>query len=161
MHQSYLKRKILDVVVIDQHYLQVKEILQQENVQHKIEEYEMKEHGLLMHKNRIYVPISEELRSLVLKEMHNVPYVGHPCYQKKIAVVRSQFFWPGMKRDVVDYIAICMECQRVKDEHRHQTGFLQPLPILEKKWEVVTIDFITKLPRTLDNMIQSWQQLIN
>jgi hypothetical protein len=79
--------------------------------------------------------------------MHNVPYVVHPGYRKTIAVVRSQFFWPGMKQYVVDYIVRCMECQRVKDEHRHPTGFLQPLPILEKKWEVVTIDFITKFPR--------------
>jgi hypothetical protein len=41
-----------------------------------------------------------------------------------------------------------MECQRVKAEHRHPTGLLQPLPILEWKWEVVTMDFITKFPRT-------------
>jgi hypothetical protein len=40
----------------------------------------MKEDGLLMHKNKIYVPSSEELRNLVLKEMHNVPYVGRPSY---------------------------------------------------------------------------------
>jgi hypothetical protein len=85
---------------------------------------------------------------LVLKEMHNVPYARHPGYQKKFAVVRSQFFWSGMKKDVDDYISICMECQRVKAEHRHPTVLLQPLPIPEKKWEVVTIDFITKFPRT-------------
>jgi hypothetical protein len=53
-----------------------------------------------------------------------------------------------MKKDVADYISRCMECQRVKVEHRHPTGFLQPLPIPKCKWEVVTIDFITKLPRT-------------
>jgi hypothetical protein len=41
-----------------------------------------------------------------------------------------------------------MECHKVKDEHRHPTGFLQPLPISEWKWEVVTMDFITGLPRT-------------
>ena len=97
MHRSDLKRIILDVVVTDQHYLQVKEILQQENVQQKIKEYEMKEDGLLMHKNRIYVPSSGELRNLVLKEMHNVPYARHPSYQKTIVEVRSQFFCPGMK----------------------------------------------------------------
>jgi hypothetical protein len=51
--------------------------------------------------------------------MHNVPYVGHPSYQKTIAAVRSQYFWLGMKKDVVDYIAKCMECQRVKVEHKH------------------------------------------
>jgi hypothetical protein len=58
-----------------------------------------------MHKNRIYVPIFGELRNLVLKEMHDVPYAGHPSYQKTITAVRSQLFWPGMKKDVVDYIA--------------------------------------------------------
>jgi len=41
-----------------------------------------------------------------------------------------------------------LECQKVKDGHRHPTGLLQLLPILEWKWEVVTMDFITKLPRT-------------
>jgi ribosomal protein S8 len=79
MHQSDLKSRILDVVT-DQHYLQVKEILQQGDVQQKMKEYEIKEDGLLMHKNRIYVPSSGELRNLVLKEMHNVPYVGHLDY---------------------------------------------------------------------------------
>jgi hypothetical protein len=53
-----------------------------------------------------------------------------------------------MKKDVADYITRCMEYQRVKVEHRHPTRFLQPLPILEKKWQVVTIDFITKFLRT-------------
>ena len=80
--------------------------------------------------------------------MHNVPYVGHPGYQKTIVAVRSQFFWTGMRKDVADYIYICMECQRVKAEHRHPIGFLHPLPISEKKWEALTTDFITKFPRT-------------
>jgi hypothetical protein len=73
-------------------------------------EYEIKEDKLLMHKNRIYVSNSGELRNLVLKEMNDVPYVGHPSYQKTITAVRSHFFWPGMKKDVDDYIARCMEC---------------------------------------------------
>jgi hypothetical protein len=33
-----------------------------------------------MNKNRIYFPSSREIMNLVLKEMHNVPYVGHPGY---------------------------------------------------------------------------------
>jgi hypothetical protein len=52
-----------------------------------------------------------------------------------------------MKKDVVDYIARCMECQMVKAEHRHPMGLLHPFPIPEKKWEVITMDFITGLPR--------------
>jgi hypothetical protein len=148
MHQLDLKSIILDGLVTYQHYLQVKENLQQGDVQQKIKEYEIKEDGLLMHKNRIYVPSSGELRNLVLKEMHDVPYAGHSGYHKTITTVRSQFFWPGMKNDVVDYIARCMECQKVKAEHRHPAGLLQLLPIPEKKWEVITMNFIIGLPRT-------------
>jgi hypothetical protein len=79
--------------------------------------------------------------------MHNVPYVGHPCYHKTLAVVKIHYHWPGMKKEVVDFIAKCMECQKVKAEHRHLASFLQPLPIPKWKWEVLTMDFITKLPR--------------
>jgi len=61
-------------------------------------------------------------------------YVEHPSYQKKIEAARSQFFWLGVKKDVVDYISRCMECQRVKVEHRHPIDLLQPLPIPKKKW---------------------------
>jgi hypothetical protein len=53
-----------------------------------------------------------------------------------------------MKKYVVDFIAKCLECQKSKVEHRHPTGLLHPLPIPEWKWEVVTMDFNTKLPRT-------------
>jgi hypothetical protein len=81
--------------------------------------------------NIICVPSSHELRSMILKEMHNVPYVGHPGYHKIVAAVKSHYYWPGMKKEIVDYIAICMECQRVKDEHGHPTRLLQSLPIRE------------------------------
>jgi hypothetical protein len=58
-----------------------------------------------MHKNRIYVPSSGQLKNLVLMEMHDVPYAGHPSYQKVITTITRQFFWPRMKKDVVYYIA--------------------------------------------------------
>jgi hypothetical protein len=80
--------------------------------------------------------------------MHNVPYAGHLGYQKIIAAVKSQYYWSGMKKEVAYFIAKCLECQTVKAEHKHPTGLLQPLPILKWKWEVVTMDFITKLPTT-------------
>jgi hypothetical protein len=82
---------------------------------------------------------------VILHEMHNVPYAGHPGYQKIVAVFKSHYFWPGMKKDIAEYIARCIECQKVKVDHRHPTGLLQPLPIPEWKWEVVTMDFITRI----------------
>jgi hypothetical protein len=53
-----------------------------------------------------------------------------------------------MKKEFADFISKCLECQKVKDEHRHPTGLLQPLTIPEWKWEVVTMYFITKVLRT-------------
>jgi hypothetical protein len=56
---------------------------------------------------------------MILKEMHNVPYAGHPGYHKTMASIKSHYFLPGMKKEIAEYIAICMECQKVKAEHRH------------------------------------------
>jgi hypothetical protein len=100
-----------------------------------------------MYRGGIYVPNSWELKNLILGEMHNVPYVGHLGYQKTIAAIKSQYYWSGMKKEVDDFIAKCLDCQKIKAENRHPVGLLQPLPILEWKWEVVTMDFITKLPK--------------
>jgi hypothetical protein len=99
-------------------------------------------------RKKLYVPNSHELRSMILNEMHNVPYVGNPGYQKTVVAVKSQYYWPGMKKEIVEYIAKCLESKKVKAEHIHPTGFLQPFPIPERKWEVVTMHFITKFPRT-------------
>jgi hypothetical protein len=51
-----------------------------------------------MYKGKVYVPNSSELKNAVLKDMHNVPYAGHPGYQKTIAAIRRQYFWLGMKK---------------------------------------------------------------
>jgi hypothetical protein len=85
---------------------------------------------------------------MILGEMHNVPYARHPSYQKSIAMVKSQYYWPGMKKEVVEFISKCLACQKFKVEHRHPAGLLQPLSIPKWKWEVVTMDFINKLPKT-------------
>jgi hypothetical protein len=67
--------------------------------------------------------------------------------RKKIIAVITHFFWLGMKKNVADYIAQCMECQKVKVEHRYPASLLHPLPIPEKKWEVITMGFIIGLPK--------------
>jgi len=54
-----------------------------------------------------------------------------------------------MKKDISRCIARLMECQRVISKHRHSIGLLYPFLIPKWKWEVVTIDFITKLPKTI------------
>jgi hypothetical protein len=58
MHRSNLKRRILEAVVTYQHYLQVKEELQQEKIQPKYKEYKLEDDGISMHKNIVHVPSS-------------------------------------------------------------------------------------------------------
>jgi hypothetical protein len=98
-----------------------------------------------MYKGIIYIPNFQELKNMILREMNNVPYARHPGYQKTIVAFKGQYYWPCMKKEVADFIVKCLECQKVKVEHRHLAGLLHALPILEWKWEVVTMYFITKI----------------
>ena len=98
--------------------------LQQQSLEKKYEGYNLEEDGLLTYKNIIYIPNVEYLRRVVMDEIHQAPYSGHPRYQKTIATTRKQCFWPGMKKDMVEYISRCMKCQQVKVEHQHPAGLL-------------------------------------
>jgi hypothetical protein len=80
--------------------------------------------------------------------MHNVPYARHPGYHKTISTVKSQYYWPGINKEVIEFISKCLKCQKVKAKHRHPVGLLQLLTIPEWKWEVVTMYFITGFLRT-------------
>ena len=53
-----------------------------------------------------------------------------------------------MKRDIEEYVSKCLVCQQVKTERQRPAGLLRPLPIPVEKWQDVTMDFVTKLPRT-------------
>ena len=61
-----------------------------------------------------------------------------------------------MKWDVVEYIARCLTCQQVKAKHQIPGGMLQPLDISEWKWEEVTIDFVSGLPRSSEGYDSIW-----
>jgi hypothetical protein len=102
--------------------------------------------GLLKFKNRIYVLPNDELRMLILSEAHREVYMAHPGVMKMRADLKPLFFWKGMKVDIVNYVARCLECQQVKVENRHPTGLLQPHAIPKSKWEVISMDFIVGLP---------------
>jgi hypothetical protein len=72
----------------------------------------------------------------------------HPGETKVYQDMKKQFWWNGMIRDISQFVAKCLTCQRVKAEHKRSRGLLRPLPVPQWKWEDVTIDFVTGLPRT-------------
>jgi hypothetical protein len=133
MYRTELKDIILEAANVDLQYKRLVAKLQQNEEPQTKEGYALEIDGLLLYKNRVYIPNDQELKLVILKEMHKVTYAGHLGYQKTVAAVKSHYFWPGMKKEIVEYIARCMECQKVKAEHRHPTGLLHPLPIIEWK----------------------------
>ena len=62
--------------------------------------------------------------------------------------LKSYYWWPAMKREIADYVARCLTCQKIKTEHQKPGGLLQLLPIPMWKWEQITMDFIVRLPPT-------------
>jgi hypothetical protein len=109
------------------------------------EGYSLDNDRLLRYKGRIYVSPNEEMRNLILNEAHQAVYMSHPGVTNMKADLKPLFFWKGMKIDIVNYVARCLECQQVKVEHRHPTSLLQPHVIPESKWEFISMDFIVGL----------------
>ncbi|GKD46065.1 putative reverse transcriptase domain-containing protein [Tanacetum coccineum] len=62
--------------------------------------------------------------------------------------LKKLYWWPNMKADIATYVSKCLTCAKVKAEHQKPSGLLQQPKILVWKWERITMDIITKLPRT-------------
>ena len=94
------------------------------------------------------VPQLTDLREEILREFNCSRFVVHPGGTKMYQDLRRQYYWSGMKRHVGDFVRRCLTCQQVKAVHQKPAGLLQPLEVAEWKWEHVTMDFVTHLPRT-------------
>ena len=104
--------------------------------------------GSLRYRGRVVVPQLSDLREEILREFHYSRFAVHPSGTKMYQDLRRQYYWSRMKRHVGDFVRRCLTCQQVKAEHQKPTGLLQPLEVVERKWEYVTMDFVTHMPRT-------------
>jgi hypothetical protein len=96
MYQNDIKRKSLEVANADLQYRELVTILQQGKMPQKVDNYKLGIDGMLLYKNKIFVPNVQDLKHMILHEMHNVPSAGHPRYQKTITMIKIHYFWPGM-----------------------------------------------------------------
>ncbi|CAI5484512.1 unnamed protein product [Closterium sp. Yama58-4] len=86
--------------------------------------------------------------AILLEEFHDVPYAGHFGSNKTLAGIAKYYYWPRMAADVQQFVTSCDTCQRMKSSKQKKAGLLQPLPVPEQPWQVVSLDFITGLPST-------------
>ena len=83
-----------------------------------------------------------------MEEAHSSTYAMHPGSTKMYRTLKEHYWWNGMKKEIVSFVSRCLTCQRVKAKHQRAAGKIQLLPILVWKWEKITMDFVTGLPRT-------------
>jgi hypothetical protein len=76
------------------------------------------EQGVLWYKGRICVPNVKELKDKILYEAHESAYSIHPGGNEIYHDLKATYWWYGMKRDIVECVALCDTCQRVKAKHQ-------------------------------------------
>ncbi|GJY78564.1 putative reverse transcriptase domain-containing protein [Tanacetum coccineum] len=90
------------------------------------------------------------------ERLHGSKYSVHPRADKMYHDLRDMYWWPRMKRDIATYVSKCLTCSKVKAEHQRPSGLLQQPEIPEWKWDKITMDFITKLPRSKSGHDTIW-----
>ncbi|GJZ01159.1 putative reverse transcriptase domain-containing protein [Tanacetum coccineum] len=120
------------------------------------EPFEVRSDGTKCLKGRVWIPLFGGLRDLIMLESHKSKYSIHPGSDKMYHDLRKLYWWPNMKADIATYVSKCLTCAKVKAEHQRPSGLLQQPEIPVWKWERITMDFITKLPRTSSGYDSIW-----
>ncbi|KAL0549938.1 hypothetical protein IC582_014433 [Cucumis melo] len=119
-------------------------------------EFSLSSDGGLLFEGRLCVPSDSAIKAELLTEAHSSPFSMHPGSTKMYQDLKRVYWWRNMKREVAEFVSKCLVCQQVKAPRQKPAGLLQPLNIPEWKWENVSMDFITGLPRTLRGFTVIW-----
>ena len=88
------------------------------------------------------------MRDRILEESHGSRYSIHPWSTKMYHSLREIYWLEGLKREIVEFVAKCSNCQKFKAEHLNPGNLLQEIQIFTSKWEDINIDFVVGLPWT-------------
>ena len=99
----------------------------------------------MLKEGKIYVPKDIELRSEIIQLHYDVRVAGHRGQWKMVELVRRNYWWPGVTRDVGRYVEGCDLCQRMKNRTEEVVGKLKLSEVPEELWTHLTVDFIMKL----------------
>jgi hypothetical protein len=99
------------------------------------------EDGLLLYSGRLVVPADDNLRTELIKEAHNQVSTAHPGRDKTYSLLRSRYYWRGMKADIERFVRNCHPCKRADAPRDKTPGLLHPLPVPEHPWQHITMDF--------------------
>nr|GEX96433.1 putative reverse transcriptase domain-containing protein [Tanacetum cinerariifolium] len=112
------------------------------------ERLEPRADGTLCLNGRSCLPCYGDLRSAIMHESHKSKYSIHPGFEKMYQDMKKLYWWPNMKVDIARYISKCLTCAKIKAKHQRPSGLLVQPAIPVWKWDNITMDFITKLPKS-------------
>ncbi|XP_059286411.1 uncharacterized protein LOC132039881 [Lycium ferocissimum] len=103
--------------------------------------------GLVRYKGKVWIGKHGNLRQQLVNAIH-VSGLGDSGVMATYQRLKAVFYWPLMVEDVKKVVQECDTCQRCKDEQDAYPGLLQPLPIPDRAWEHISMDFIESLPKS-------------
>ncbi|GJT40298.1 putative reverse transcriptase domain-containing protein [Tanacetum coccineum] len=112
--------------------------------------------GTLCLNGRSWLPCYGDLRTVIMHESHKSKYSIHLGSDKMYQDMKKLYWWPNMKADIATYVNKCLTCAKVKAEHQRPSGLLVQPKIPEWKWDNITMDFVTKLPKTSQGYDTIW-----
>ncbi|GJV23813.1 putative reverse transcriptase domain-containing protein [Tanacetum coccineum] len=118
--------------------------------------FEIRSDGIQYFGKRVWLPLYGGIRDLIMLESHKSKYSIHLGSDKMYQDLKKLYWWLNMKADIATYVSKCLTCAKVKVEHQKPSGLLQQPEIPEWKWEKITMDFISGLPRTPSGYDMIW-----
>ncbi|GKE63117.1 putative reverse transcriptase domain-containing protein [Tanacetum coccineum] len=112
------------------------------------EKLEPRADGCLCLNSKSWLPCYSDLRTLIMHDSHKSKYSIHPGSDKMYQDMNKLYWWPNMKANIATYVSKCLTYARVKSEHQRPSGLLVQPDIPQWKWDNITMDFFTKLPKS-------------
>ncbi len=85
-------------------------------------------------------------RTPLIHSTHTSLGTGHPGVNTNLSLLRDRFWWPNMARNVRRSVQGCPDCTISRSPRHLPAGKLHPLPIPNRPWSHLGVDFITDLP---------------
>ncbi|GJS11387.1 putative reverse transcriptase domain-containing protein [Tanacetum coccineum] len=95
-------------------------------------------------------------KTVIMHESYKSKYSIHPGSDKMYQDMKKLYWWPNMKANIATYVSKCLTCARVKAENQRPSGLLVQPEIPQWKWDNITMDFVTKLPRSSQGYDTIW-----
>ncbi|GJY73691.1 putative reverse transcriptase domain-containing protein [Tanacetum coccineum] len=122
----------------------------------RTEKLEPRADGTLCFNNRSWLPCYGDLRTVIIHESHKSKYSIYLSSDKMYQDMKKLYWWPNMKTNIATYVSKCLTCAKVKAEHQRPSRLLVQPKIPEWKWDNITMDFVTKLPKSSQGNDTIW-----